>query len=231
MITPSLDRRLILRGALGAAAAAVSGLSPALFSPAWAALLSRTPSQSAGPFYPARKPLDQDNDLAQVMGRPGRAKGDLLHIMGRVLDPSGRAIAGTRVEIWQANAHGRYDHPRDPRNAPLDPDFQGFGADTVGADGAYRFRTIKPAPYPASPDWTRPPHVHFAVYASGAEPFITQMYFAGDPLNTDDRLLNGVADPAARARLLVALTDPPSDLEPDSRVAVFDIVLGKTPPV
>ncbi len=229
MTTPSIDRRFILRGVLGATAVVASGASPALF-PAWAALLAPTPSQSLGPFYPPRKPLDKDNDLAQVMGRPGRAKGDLLHIMGRVLDPDGRAIVGSRVEIWQANVYGRYDHPQDTRNAPLDPDFQGFGADTVGADGAYRFRTVKPAPYPASADWIRPPHVHFAVFAPGAEPFITQMYFADDPLNADDRLLNGIANPAARARLLVALTDPPSDLEPGSRVAVFDIVLGKTPP-
>lgn len=225
MSTPSLNRRLILRGALGATASVVTGMSPAL-----AALLSRTPGQSAGPFYPARKPLDKDNDLAQVAGRPGRAKGDLLHISGRVLDTDGRAVTGSRVEIWQTNTYGRYDHPRDSRDAPLDPDFQGFGADTVAADGSYWFRTIKPAPYPASADWMRPPHVHFAVFAPGAEPFITQMYFAGDPLNARDRLLNGVGDPSARARLVVALENPPPDLEPGSRVASFDIVLGKTPP-
>ena len=76
----------------------------------------------------------------------------------------------------------------------------------------------------------RPPHVHFAVFAPGAKPFITQMYFAGDPLNARDRLLNGVGDPSARTRLVVALENPPPDLEPGYRVASFDIVLGKTPP-
>jgi protocatechuate 3,4-dioxygenase beta subunit len=216
---PNIGRRRLLAGSL-----ALAGLSAP--GPALAARLLATPPQSLGPFYPPRKPLDSDNDLIVVAGQPQRAKGQVLHVMGRVLDPAGRPVPGAGVEIWQTNAFGRYHHPRDRRDVPIDPGFQGYGRDTADDDGHYRFRTVEPVAYPAGGDWMRPPHIHFTISGPGFEPLTTQMYFAGNPLNGRDRLLNGVGDPAQRARLVVALQPPPPDLEPESRLAVFDIVLG-----
>jgi protocatechuate 3,4-dioxygenase beta subunit len=179
-----------------------------------------------GPFYPEAKPLDQDNDLTTIEGASGRAQGRLLDLAGRILDLAGQPVANARVEIWQANSFGRYDHSRDRRDAPLDPNFQGYGHDITNSDGAYRFRTIEPAPYPASANWMRPPHIHFAVFGPGYGRFVTQMYFAGHPLNARDRLLNGISNAAVRARLIVALQPAPPGSDPEFAIALFDIVLG-----
>ncbi|MFQ5953867.1 MAG: protocatechuate 3,4-dioxygenase subunit beta [Kiloniellales bacterium] len=213
-----LCRRRLLAGL-----AAVSGVMAVL--PALAA--APTPRQPMGPFYPSRKPLESDNDLTRVAGQSGRAKGRLLHVTGRVLDPDHRPVSGARIEIWQTNAFGRYHHPQDGRDAPLDPSFQGYGRDRAGDDGGYRFRTVEPAAYPVSAGWVRPPHIHFRVKAPGFETLVTQMYFAGEPLNEKDPLLGAIGDPAERARLVVSPQPPPPDLEPDSRVAVFDIWLRR----
>jgi protocatechuate 3,4-dioxygenase beta subunit len=121
------------------------------------------------------------------------------------------------VEIWQCDAMGRYRHPGDDRG-PMDEGFQGFGRVLTGADGAYRFRTIRPVAYPG-----RTPHIHFAVLAPGLRRFITQMYIEGEPGNARDFLLNSVRDPEARARLIVPL--PPSAEEPGALAGRFDIVL------
>ena len=214
------------RGVLGVSLAAAGGLAAGRHAPALAALRLPTAAQSTGPFYPATKPLDQDNDLTAVAGRDGRARGETIHLVGRVTDRDGRAVPGAAVEIWQANAFGRYHHPGDRQNAPLDPYFQGYGRDRTGDDGGYRFLTIKPPPYPASANWMRPAHVHFAVHGPGFEKLVTQMYFAGDPHLERDFLFNRVADARARARLVVALSPADPGLEPAASVAVFDIVLG-----
>jgi protocatechuate 3,4-dioxygenase beta subunit len=209
-------------------AAVLPGLAVLPYAtPAVAALFTPTPAQSRGPFYPLRKPLDQDNDLVVVQGKPGRAQGTLLHVIGRVLDNRGRPVAVAKVEIWQTNAFGRYHHRYDRRDVPLDPHFQGYGHDLTDTEGSYRFRTIQPAAYPASQSWTRPPHIHFAVSGPGLETLVTQMYFAGNPLNARDRLLHSIADPAARASLIVALQPPPPPLESTSTLAVFNLVLRR----
>lgn len=223
-----MSQQVSRRTVLGVATS-LSGLvvSPYV-SPALAALLAPTPAQSRGPFYPLRKPLDQDNDLAVVRGTAGQAQGELLHVMGRVMDQHGQPVEGATVEIWQTNTFGRYHHRYDRRDVPLDPHFQGYGRDRTDASGAYRFRTIKPAAYPASRSWTRPPHIHFAVSGPGLETLITQMYFAGNPLNGQDHLLKSIEDPAARARLVVTLQAPPPSLESSSQVALFDLVLRRT---
>ena len=202
------------------------GLAAVRATPALAALQLATPRQTAGPFYPATKPLDRDNDLTVVAGEAGRARGTPIHVMGRVVGRAGRPVAGAVVEIWQANAHGRYHHPRDRRDVPLDPYFQGWGRDRTDSGGAYRFLTIQPPPYPASANWTRPAHIHFAVHGPGFERLITQMYFAGDPHLARDSIFNAIADPAARASVVVTLAPPSPDLEPAAQVAIFDIVLG-----
>ncbi|MEE8271252.1 MAG: protocatechuate 3,4-dioxygenase [Alphaproteobacteria bacterium] len=206
-----LTRRHLL--AIAAPLAAIPGH-------ALAAVLSPTPRQSLGPFYPPTLPLDRDNDLTVVAGRSGRAAGVVTHVFGRLSDVDGRAVPGALIEIWQCNAFGRYHHPRAPANAPVDDDFQGYGQTVTDADGAYRFRTIRPVPYPG-----RTPHIHFAVQGPGFERLVTQMYVAGEPLNERDSLLNRVRDPAARARLIVPL-EPAPDIEPDALAGTFDIVLG-----
>ena len=209
-----------------AATLVAGGLATAPLRPALAALRIATPAQTTGPFYPVKKPLDQDNDLTAIQGKSGRARGNPIHVTGRVTDRDSRPVRGAVVEIWQANAFGRYHHPLSRRDAPLDPHFQGYGLDRADDDGVYRFLTIQPPPYPASATWMRPAHIHFAVSGSGFEPLITQMYFAGDPHLERDYVFSRVADPAARARLVVALAPPTAAFKPATAIAVFDIVLG-----
>lgn len=205
------------RRTLTALAIGVSGLAGAKGA---AAALVATPAQTRGPFYPQELPLDSDNDLVQVEGRPALAKGEITDLRGRVLDLRGRVVAGARVEIWQCDTYGRYHHPWDQRNVPLDENFQGYGRFTTSQEGGYRFRTIKPVPYPG-----RAPHIHFAVTAPGADPFITQMYVLGAPENERDYLLNRVGDARTKARLIVAFT-PAGDGSATLK-ARFDIVLGE----
>ncbi|MFQ5776220.1 MAG: protocatechuate 3,4-dioxygenase subunit beta [Kiloniellaceae bacterium] len=205
-------RRALLTGGL-----ALAGL--AAVRPATAALLP-TPRQTEGPFYPTRIPLDSDADLVRVAGRPAPAAGTVTHVFGRVLTEDGRPKAGVRVEVWQCDAFGRYHHPREPRGR-ADPNFQGYGRVTAAADGAYRFRTIRPVPYPG-----RTPHIHFAVSGPGMGRLTTQMYVAGEPGNARDFVLNRVPDPRARASLIVALAPVP-EIEAGALVGRFDIVLGR----
>ena len=127
--------RFSRRAVLGASLAA-GGLASAHFHPVLAALRAVTPAQSLGPFYPAKKPLDQDNDLTSVAGASSRAEGKLIHVTGRVIDRDGKPEPGAAVEIWQANASGRYHHIRGRRDVPLDPNFQGYGRDRTDDEGA-----------------------------------------------------------------------------------------------
>lgn len=185
-----------------------------------AAALVPTPRQTRGPFYPLTLPLDRDNDLVRVAGVAQPALGTVTHVAGRVLDLNGRPVPGARVEIWQCDANGRYHHPGDRNSAPEDSGFQGYGETSTDADGAYRFRTIKPVPYPG-----RTAHIHFAISGTGFDPLVTQMYVAGEPRNGSDGLLNRI-DPTARERVIVALSAAP-ELEADALKGMFDIVLGE----
>jgi protocatechuate 3,4-dioxygenase beta subunit len=212
------DRHYLPRRRLLIGAAAFSVMVGARHNAALAA--TRTPRQTTGPFYPVDLPLDRDNDLARVSGAAAPAQGQITHLFGRVLDELDRPIAGARVEIWQCNAFGRYHHPRDTRDAPLDPGFQGYGEAVSAADGGYRFRTIEPVLYPG-----RTPHVHFAITAPGAERLVTQMYLAGEPLNARDGLYNSIRDPVARAAVTVALAPAP-EFEPSAIAGMFNLVLG-----
>jgi len=221
MNPPSPTRRRVLGAALATAGLTAAGT----LSPALAASLAPTPRQGRGPFYPLEKPLDHDNDLTRVDGAGASAQGRILHVLGRVLDIAGKEVRDARVEIWQADSFGRYNHPGDRREAPSDPGFQGFGEDLTDATGAYRFRTIEPAAYAVSANWMRPPHIHFDVSAPGYETLVTQMHFAGNPLNEKDGLLGGLSDSSARSLLTVPLQPPPPELDPASAVAQFDIVL------
>jgi protocatechuate 3,4-dioxygenase beta subunit len=181
----------------------------------------RTPTQILGPYYPVMKPLDRDADLTVIRDKSGKAAGQVIHVMGRVLNTRGEPVQGARIEIWQANTHGRYVHPSDRNSAPLDPNFEGFASLVTDTEGRYRFKTIKPGAYPQDGEM-RPPHIHFDV-SGRINRLVTQMYFAGDPLNERDRFL-ATARANAR-RLIVSLQKPGPELEPDSLLAQWDIVL------
>ena len=148
-----------------------------------------TPRESSGPFYPLSYPLDQDNDLTYLKDKSQKAKGEIIYIKGVVQGENCEPVSKATIEIWQACATGRYNHPEDRNPAELDPNFQYFGKAITNEQGEYGFKTIKPGSYPASWFWTRPPHIHFTVRSQKHAELITQMYFSGEPLNSKDRLL------------------------------------------
>lgn len=193
---------------------AVLGMSAALARKAWAAPLTPTPEQTAGPFYPSVLPDDRDADLVVVKGRSGRAQGTVLYLSGRVTDTNGAPAVDALVQIWQADNFGHYLAPKDGGPGPRDPNFQGYGQVKTDATGAYRFRTIRPVPYAS-----RPPHVHFQITHARLRPLITQMYVTGE---------QGQEDPAAfggqRVREALSVTLQPAS-EAGALAARFDIVL------
>src|SRR5947209_18989533 len=163
--------------------------------------------------------MPQTTDLTRVPGRSGGADGQVLNVMGKVLNLSGEPVRNAKVEVWQANARGRYTHPSDTNPAPLDPNFDGSAVLDTDAEGRYRFTTIKPAAYPAGPNLIRPAHIHFQV-SGRQDRLVTQMYFEGDPYNATDRFLQT----AGRTELLVTrLLPPTAELEPESKLVMFDI--------
>jgi protocatechuate 3,4-dioxygenase, beta subunit len=162
-----------------------------------------------------RTPIET-GDLTQG----GHAAGTVLYLSGCVLTTAGKPVAGARVEIWQANANGRYDHPHDTNTAPLDPHFAGFAATVTDAGGHYAFKTIRPAAYPTGPDRMRPAHIHFSVTGEN-EQLVTQMYFAGDTWNDRDTWLNS----ARRKEALIVDPLAAAGKEPGAQRVVFDIVL------
>jgi protocatechuate 3,4-dioxygenase beta subunit len=199
-------------------------LVPGLLGPAWAARaasLLATPPITEGPFYPKRLPLDDDNDLTRVKGAGGVAKGEILDLTGRVVDSSGRPLRGAQVEIWQCNAYGRYHHPDDNSAAPIDPNFQGHGMTIADSEGRYRFRTIKPVPYPG-----RTPHIHFKLTGRDFNSLTTQMFVAGEPQNERDFLYRSIRDERVRKAMAVQLR-PAESSSGATLAADFEIVLGQ----
>lgn len=203
-------RRHMLLGALASMA-----------KPVLAQSLLPTPAQTEGPFYPDRLPLDQDNDLTVVDGRRAPAAGETTDLTGRILDARGTPLRGVVVEIWQVDNNGHYIHTGDA-GAGNDANFQGFGRFETGQDGAYRFRTIKPVPYPG-----RAPHIHVKLHKGGRELLTTQLYVQGHPLNERDGILRSIRDTRQRASVLVPFQR--SSERPSELAARFDIVLGMTP--
>lgn len=201
------DRRTLVLAAAG-------GLGAALF-PAQAALLV-TPRQTEGPFYPWRLPLDTDNDLVRMAGRKDLARGELTHLVGRVLDTGGTPLRGAVVEIWQCDAQGHYHHVDDRDPAGRDPNFQGYGRTLTSADGNYRFRTIRPTPYPG-----RTPHIHIKVRSEGRE-HATQLYVHGEAGNARDFLFKSMSE--AEPERVQARFEPVNDAQAQL-AARFDLVM------
>jgi protocatechuate 3,4-dioxygenase beta subunit len=194
---------------------------------------------------PARAPLPIAHTLTEITGptfhdgwagpsvadltraHAGTPIGERIIVAGRVLDEDGRPVHGTLVEIWQANAAGRYLHDDDQHDAPLDPNFTGAGQVLTAEDGSYRFLTIKPGSYPwrnTHNAW-RPAHIHLSIFGPGfATRLVTQMYFPGDPLLALDPIFLSIPDEAARNRLVSAYD--PSLSEAEYALGYrFDIVL------
>jgi protocatechuate 3,4-dioxygenase beta subunit len=199
----------------------LGGAAALLAPPAHAADGSRviTPGQTEGPFYPLSFPADMDNDLVRVQGRAADALGQVTHIGGRVLNKRGEPVRGAMLEIWQCDANGIYNHPRQPGLQRRDAAFQGYGRTETAADGGYSFRTIRPVAYPG-----RTPHIHFKVHAPGVGRLTTQMYIAGERLNGSDGLLNAIRNAAQRQSVIVRL-EPAAAREPGALRGTFDIVL------
>jgi protocatechuate 3,4-dioxygenase beta subunit len=195
-------------------------LAPSLLPLAAAsAELIVTPGQTEGPFYPTYLPADTDADLVRVQGQKAQALGQIAHIAGRVLNRRGEAVRGAQVEIWQCDANGIYNHPRQAGLQRRDAAFQGYGRTEVATDGRYAFRTIRPVAYPG-----RTPHIHFKVHTPGAGRLTTQMYVAGEPQNATDGVLRGIRNARARESVVVRL-EPAGEIEADALRGTFDIVL------
>lgn len=187
--------------------------------------LERTLCELTGPVFSENDVADGESDLTRAGAAP--PIGQVIVVRGQVTDEDARPVPNTLVEIWQANAAGRYDHAADQSGRTIDPNFHGVGRCLTDDEGHYRFRTIKPAPYPGggAPDWWRPAHIHFSLFGhSFMSRMVTQMYFPGDPLIGPDRILAAIPDEAARQRLISTLSPPTGEGEP-ILVYLFDLVL------
>lgn len=186
----------------------------------YAEALALTPRQTEGPYYPDHLPLDQDNDLTQIIGGKAPAGGIVTEFGGRLLNVDGQPITEAVVELWQADNNGCYIHSRGaPKGRERDPQFQGFGKITTNEKGEYRFRTIKPGLYTG-----RTRHYHIAVMQNGRRMLTTQLYLAGEPQNERDGVLKSIRDEAQRMSVIREFK-----AADDGLVGTWDIVIGMTP--
>ncbi len=190
--------------------------------------LENSVAEISGPVFGHGDVDPLDRDLLRNYARPGESPiGERIIVHGRVLDENARPVPGTLVEIWQANAGGRYRHKKDTYLAPIDPNFGGCGRTLTDVDGYYYFRTVKPGAYPwrnGINDW-RPAHIHVSVFGRAwVQRLITQMYFEGDPLIATCPIVNTIRDKAAIGQLIAPL-DRQASVPLDSLAYRFDIVL------
>jgi protocatechuate 3,4-dioxygenase beta subunit len=189
--------------------------------------LQNSLSEITGPVFSKDEFGPLDNDLILNYAKDGLPIGERIIVHGYVHDEFGRPMRNCLVEVWQANAGGRYRHKNDHYLAPVDPNFGGCGRMLTDDNGYYFFRTIKPGPYPwrnRVNDW-RPAHIHFSLSGTGfAQRLITQMYFEGDPLIATCPIVRTIPDEEA-VRALIALQDPAAFVQLDSRAYRFDLVL------
>jgi protocatechuate 3,4-dioxygenase beta subunit len=188
-------------------------------------IVPQTLSELTGPAFGDGDVGEFDNDLTKQ--HSGEPLGERIIVSGRVSDENGRPVSGALVEVWQANAAGRYRHKKDQHDAPLDPNFSGAGRFLTDQSGFYRFVTIKPGAYPwrNHPNAWRPAHIHFSLFGAGLlTRLVTQMYFPGDPLLPFDPIYNCIPDEKAKRRMISSF-----DLDttiPDTALGYhYDIVL------
>lgn len=226
-INENISRRNLLKFSLGTVGT-LAGTS--LISKALAAGGNvLTPPQTSGPFYPEAPVLqsNNDNDLTRVYGRTGQAKGQIVYIEGRVTDIHGQAVPNAVVDIWQANAEGRYNHTLDAGNPkPLDPNFQTRGESITDIEGRYSFKTIIPGAYPANETWMRPSHVHFRVSRLGYKELTTQMYFKGTQYLEEDKILQSLS-PEEQDSVVVDFVERVMPTGERIRVGTFNIVIKR----
>lgn len=209
-----IARRAFLTGVLAA------GLAPAT---ARAERRLWTAPQTEGPYYPDVMPSALDTDLVRLSAGDAAALGHVTHVFGAVTRTSGAPVRDALVEIWQCDANGRYRHTDDRENRPRDPHFQSYGKTVTGADGAFRFRTIKPVAYQVTGGPLRTPHIHVAVSTRGVRRLTTQLYVAGDPLNDRDVVL--AETPAIFRPGLIRPYLDGSAVEPGALQVRYDLVL------
>lgn len=185
----------------------------------------KTPSQTEGPFYPNKLPLDTDNDLLVINNGKLTTLGEVTHLTGRILDSDGKPLKNVTIEIWQCDANGVYLHTGDSakKQDQQDKAFQGFGRFTTASTGEYYFRTIKPVPYPG-----RTPHIHVKIKKAGKDLLTTQCYVKGHMGNDRDGVYRGIRDKDARDSVTVDFA-PLKESKTSELAAKFDIVLGMTP--
>ncbi|WP_299358297.1 protocatechuate 3,4-dioxygenase subunit beta [uncultured Paracoccus sp.] len=213
-------------------------IHPPALTPDYKTSVSRSPrfslisllgslSETTGPVFGQHDIDPIDNDLIKNFATTGDPVGERIIVHGRVLDEDSRPVSNTLVEIWQANAGGRYRHRKDSYLAPIDPNFGGCGRTLTDGDGYYFFRTVKPGAYPWR-NWVnswRPAHIHLSLFGSGfAQRLITQLYFEGDPLIPHCPIVNTIPDPDAIDRLIARL-DLNATVPLDAIAYRFDIVL------
>jgi protocatechuate 3,4-dioxygenase beta subunit len=219
LLVTAHSRRTFMRGlAFGSALFTTPGL--------FAEQLFSTPSLTEGPFYPDRMPLDVDNDLLIINDSITPAVGEITNITGRLLEANGSPLKDVTIEIWQCDANAVYLHSADstPKKKQQDKNFQGFGRFTTGSTGEYRFRTIKPVPYPGRPA----PHIHMKIKKGDKELLTTQLFIRGHEGNVRDGVFLGTRDLVDR-ELLMADFKPLKESKTGEFAAAFDIVLGRTP--
>ncbi len=180
------------------------------------ALLTPTPSQTEGPFYPRTLSADRDADLTRVAGRDATAQGTRLYFTGRVIARDGKPLAGATVELWQCDVFGRYHHAGDD-GEPRDDNFQGYGVATTDAEGRYAFKTIRPVAYGG-----RPPHLHVKVANAGAPALTTQIYIKGDRVEGDPVL---AWSPRGTLERLTMTLEPAGGKEPSAVAGMFEFVV------
>lgn len=170
-----------------------------------------TPSETQGPFYPVHEQRDKDIDLTHFNDHATPARGQHIAVRGQVMDIAGNPIDGALLDIWQADANGRYRHPLDRNPAQLDPNFQGWAMIASDNHGNFEFKTVMPGAYPADKNWIRPPHIHFKISKQGYRTLTTQMYFPDEKLNDADLLLRSKSI-AERAAMMAKKLEPEGNL-------------------
>lgn len=225
-----------LETSLAAYARPRPGTQPPYLHPPYASSVKRAPtrelvripltvSECTGPIFGSADVPQNAQDLTRQ--HSGQPLGERIIVSGRVLDEWGRPVTHSLVEIWQANAAGRYWHACDQHNAPLDPNFTGCGSMLTDSEGRYRFVTVRPGCYPWRNHYNawRPAHIHFSLFGPAfATRLVTQMYFPGDPLLSSDPIFNSTADEMARQRL-ISTFDWETTIPETALGFRFDIVL------